>query len=61
MGSQFIINVRTKCLITKHRLTESKFGENQGIGNFVFIQKGNQKDEQEVFIRDIIKRQDQFA
>lgn len=37
VGSQFIINVRTKCLVTRHRLTEHKFGENQGIGNFVFI------------------------
>ena len=28
VGSHFIINVRTKCLVTKHRLTENKFGEN---------------------------------
>ena len=40
-GSKFIINIKTKCLVTKHRLTEQKFEENQGIGNFVFIYKGN--------------------
>ena len=55
VGSSFIINFKTKCLVSKHRLTDQKFPENSDVGKFVFIHKSNVEDEQKTYVQDIVK------
>jgi hypothetical protein len=51
VGSEFIINVKTKCKVKKYELVD-EIDEIQRTQPFVFVQKGCFEEEQKCFIKN---------
>ena len=55
VGSEFIINVKTKCKVKRCLMANGAY-EGSKTTPFIFIQKGCFEEEQQVFIKNPIKR-----
>ena len=54
VGSEFIINIKTKCRVKKCKIADENF-EGQESDPFVFIQKGCDEEDQKLLIENTMK------
>jgi hypothetical protein len=57
VGSEFIINVKTKCLVKKCFMADGSYRGNC-TDPFIFIQKGCKEEEQTLFVENTIEQED---
>jgi len=56
VGSEFIINVKTKCKVKRCKMADGSYQGDQNNDPFVFIQKGCDEEDQTLLVENTMKK-----